>query len=72
MKQEDGLWLAINGGALADKIHYAIEKHGQFSYPIPQGDYRPRRAELVIVSLGDRKQNVARHAKYELHLRIRR
>jgi hypothetical protein len=55
MKQEEGLWLAINGGALADKIHYAIETHGQFSYPIPQADYRPRRAELVIVSLGDRQ-----------------
>jgi len=55
MRQEDGLWLAINGGTLADKIYYAIEKHGQFSFPIPQGDYRPRRAELVIVSLGRRK-----------------
>lgn len=55
MRQEDGLWVAINGGALADKIHYAIENHGQFSYPIPQGDFRPRRAELVVVSLGDRK-----------------
>jgi hypothetical protein len=30
MKQGEGLWLAINRGALADKIHYAIEKHGQF------------------------------------------
>jgi hypothetical protein len=51
MAQEDGLWLAINGGVLAEKIHYAIETHGQFSYPIPQGDYQPRRAELVIISL---------------------
>ncbi len=55
MRQEDGLWLAVNGGVLADKIHYAIENHGQFSFPIPQGDYRPRRAELVMVSLGGRK-----------------
>lgn len=55
MKQEDGLWLAINGGALADKIAYAIDAHGQFSYPIPQADFHPRRAELVVVSLGGRR-----------------
>ncbi|WP_263377360.1 hypothetical protein [Granulicella paludicola] len=55
MTQQDGLWLAINGGILGQKIEYAIDRHGQFSYPIPQGDYHPRRAELVIVSLEGRK-----------------
>ncbi len=40
---------------MADKIEYAIERHGQFSYPIPVGDYHPRRAELAIISLGVRK-----------------
>lgn len=54
MKEEKGLWLAIDGAGLVDKIDYAITAHGQFSYPIPQGDFHPRRAELVLVSLGRR------------------
>ncbi len=51
MKQEPGLWISIGGGELAGKIQNAIEKYKYFTFPISQGDYHPRQAELVVVSL---------------------
>jgi hypothetical protein len=55
MRQEHGLWLAVGGGSLAERIHSAIESRGEFSYPVPDADYKPRRAELIVVSLYGRR-----------------
>lgn len=51
MSEDSGLWIAIGGGSLADRIESSIESRWEFSYSIPQFDVKPRRAELVIVSL---------------------
>jgi hypothetical protein len=47
----NGLWIAVGGGALAEKIARAIETRWEFSYPVPETETKPRRAEMVIVSL---------------------
>jgi hypothetical protein len=57
MRRIPGLWLALGGGLLADKIERAIETRWEFSYPVSEGEVKPRRAELVIVSLAGTKPN---------------
>ena len=51
MHRMRGLWISIGGGPLADRIALAIETRWEFSYPVSEAEVRPRRAELVIVSL---------------------
>jgi hypothetical protein len=51
MSEHNGLWIAIGGGSLADKIESSIQTRWEFSYAVPQADVKPRRAELVVVSL---------------------
>jgi hypothetical protein len=51
MRPMSGLWIAVGGGVLAQKIAWAIETRWEFSYPVPEAEIKPRRAEVVIVSL---------------------
>jgi hypothetical protein len=47
----------VGGGVLAEKIARAIETRWEFSYPVTEAEVRPRRAEMVIVSLYGTKPN---------------
>jgi hypothetical protein len=50
MNEKSGFWIAVGGGGLAEKISYAIKSRWEFSYSVPAED-KPKRAELVVVSL---------------------
>jgi hypothetical protein len=53
MAQPHGLWLAIGGGSHAEDIARSIATQAQFSITVTVREIRPRRAELVVVSLKD-------------------
>src|SRR5258708_26338221 len=57
MRRMRGLWIAVGGGVLAEKIARAIETRWEFSYPVPEAEVRPGRAEMVIVWLYGTKPN---------------
>lgn len=50
-----GLWYAIGGGPLNEQVEIRIEKDDQFSATAITRDVRPKRAELVIVSMAGRR-----------------
>jgi hypothetical protein len=51
MNDKHGMWISIGAGSLLDQIESSIHRRWEFSYSIPQTDYKPRRAELVIIAL---------------------
>jgi hypothetical protein len=53
MTKPHGLWLAIGGGSLAETVAMSIGTQALFTTTVTVRDVRPRRAELVVVSLKD-------------------
>jgi hypothetical protein len=53
MAQPHGLWIAVGGGSLAEAVANSIETQDQFTTTVATRDVRPRRAEVVVVSLKD-------------------
>ena len=57
MPRMSGLWIAVGEGTLAETIARAIETRWELSCAVPEAEIKPRRAEVVIVSLYDTKPN---------------
>jgi hypothetical protein len=51
MSQGRGLWITFGSGGHAQKVQTSIQRYGQFTKSVAISSVRPRRAELVVVSL---------------------